>query len=139
VARAIADAIGTRATVTLDPTERHGFEYQSWIGFSFFVDGVRGEVGRGGSYSIVHSGRDGADGREEPAVGFSLYLDPIVDAGVAPLGRDRVFLPLGTEPKVAPMIHAQGHATVAALSDADDAAALGCTHVWAGGALQPIA
>jgi ATP phosphoribosyltransferase regulatory subunit len=138
-ARAIADAIGTRATVTLDPTERHGFEYQSWIGFSFFVDGVRGEVGRGGSYSIVHSGRDGADGREEPAVGFSLYLDPIVDAGVAPLGRDRVFLPLGTEPKVAPMIHAQGHATVAALSDADDAAALGCTHVWAGGALQPIA
>ena len=138
-ARAIADAIGTRATVTLDPTERHGFEYQSWIGFSFFVNGVGGEVGRGGSYSIVHSGRDGADGREEPAVGFSLYLDPIVDAGVAPLGRDRVFLPLGTEPKVAPMIHAQGHATVAALSDADDAAALGCTHVWAGGALQPIA
>ncbi|WP_454886429.1 ATP phosphoribosyltransferase regulatory subunit [Sphingomonas oryzagri] len=133
-ARAIAQAIGTRATVTLDPTERHGFEYQSWIGFSVFVDGVRGEVGRGGSYSIVHS-----DGHEEPAVGFSLYLDPIVEAGVAPLGRDRVFLPLGTEPRVAPMIHAQGHATVAALSDVDDATALGCTHVWAGGALQPIA
>jgi ATP phosphoribosyltransferase regulatory subunit len=133
-ARAIADAIGHRAALTLDPTERHGFEYQSWIGFSFFVDGVRGEVGRGGAYSIVHP-----DGREEPAVGFSLFLDPIVDAGVAPLGRDRVFLPIGTEPKVAPMIHAQGHATVAALSDADDAAELGCTHIWAGGALQPLA
>ncbi len=133
-ARAIAQAIGTRATVTLDPTERHGFEYQSWIGFSLFAGGVRGEVGRGGSYSILH-----IDGHEEPAVGFSLYLDPIVDARVAPVGRDRVFLPPGTPADVAAMIHADGHATVAALSDADDAAALGCTHIWAGGALQPIA
>jgi ATP phosphoribosyltransferase regulatory subunit len=132
--RAIADAIGHRATVTLDPTERHGFEYQSWIGFSLFAAGVRGEVGRGGSYSILHP-----DGREEPAVGFSLYLDPIVDAGVAPDGRDRVFLPLGTAADVAGLIHAQGHATVAALSDADEPRALGCTHVWAGGALQPLA
>ena len=132
--RAIADAIGGRATVTLDPTERHGFEYQSWIGFSLFADGVRGEVGRGGAYSIVHPG-----GREEPAVGFSIYLDPIVDAGVAPSGRDRVFLPIGTDAQVAPTLHAQGHATVAALSDADEPHALGCTHVWAGGALQPLA
>lgn len=132
--RAIADAIGGRAAVTLDPTERHGFEYQSWIGFSLFADGVRGEVGRGGAYSIVHPG-----GREEPAVGFSIYLDPIVDAGVAPSGRDRVFLPIGTEAQVAPTLHAQGHATVAALSDADEPQALGCTHVWAGGALQPLA
>jgi ATP phosphoribosyltransferase regulatory subunit len=132
--RAIADAVGARATVTLDPTERHGFEYQSWIGFSLFADGVRGEVGRGGAYSILH-----LDGREEPAVGFSLFLDPIVDAGVAPEGRARVFLPLGTGPEIAGMIHAQGHATVAALSEADDAAALGCAYVWAGGALQPIA
>ena len=136
--RAIADAIGTRATVTLDPTERHGFEYQSWIGFSLFADGVRGEVGRGGAYSILHLGKNGGDGHDEPAVGFSIYLDPIVDAGVAPTGRDRVFLPLGSEGQVAGTLHAQGHATVAALSDADDAAALGCTHVWAGGALQPL-
>jgi ATP phosphoribosyltransferase regulatory subunit len=137
--RAIADAIGDRAALTLDPTERHGFEYQSWIGFSLFADGVRGEVGRGGSYSIVHPPKDGDNAREEPAVGFSLYLDPIVDAGVALVGRDRVFLPIGTGAEVAPMIHTQGHATVAALSDADDAASLGCTHIWAGGALQPIA
>ncbi len=131
--RAIVAAIGARATFTLDPTERHGFEYQSWIGFSIFAAGVRGEVGRGGSYSIVHP-----DGHEEPAVGFSLYLDPIVDAGVAPEGRDRVFLPLGTDDATAERLRCDGYATVAALSDADDATALGCTHVWANDALQSI-
>ncbi len=132
--RAIAAAIDGRATVTLDPAERHGFEYQSWIGFSIFADGVRGEVGRGGSYTIVHP-----NDAEEPAVGFSLFLDPIVDAGVTSFARDRVFVPLGTDPAVAADLREQGLATIAALSDADDATALGCTHIWADGALSPLA
>src|SRR5690606_569228 len=67
-AAAIIAALGD-TPATLDPTERHGFEFQSWIGFSIFAAGVRGEVGRGGAYTIVHP-----DGREEPAVGFSLYV-----------------------------------------------------------------
>jgi ATP phosphoribosyltransferase regulatory subunit len=132
--RTIAAAIGDRATLTLDPTERHGFEYQSWIGFSIFAAGVRGEVGRGGSYSIVHT-----DDSEEPAVGFSLFLDPIVDAGMAPTGRDRVFLPLGTDGITAERLRFEGYATVAALSDTDAATALGCTHIWADDALHPVA
>jgi ATP phosphoribosyltransferase regulatory subunit len=126
--RAIAAAIDGRATVTLDPAERHGFEYQSWIGFSIFAAGVRGD-----SYTIVHP-----DGTEEPAVGFSLFLDPIVDAGVASFARDRVFVPLDTDPAVAAGLREQGLATIAALSDADDAFALGCTHRWANDALVPI-
>ncbi len=81
--------------VTLDPTERHGFEYQSWIGFSLFAEGLAGEAGRGGSYAILH-----ADGREEPAVGFSLFLDPLVDAGLMQASARRLFLPLGTPPDV---------------------------------------
>ncbi len=56
--------------VTLDPTERHGFEYQSWFGFSLFVAGSARFVGRGGCYAIAHDG-----GRSEPATGFSVYPD----------------------------------------------------------------
>ena len=60
----IAESLAAQgARVTVDPTERHGFEYQSWFGFSLFA-GER-EVGRGGSYAIV--------GSNEPAVGFSIY------------------------------------------------------------------
>jgi len=67
----IAGALeGMGVRVTLDPTERHGFEYQTWFGFSLFVDGGAGAVGRGGSYMILHP-----DGREEAATGFSVYPD----------------------------------------------------------------
>jgi ATP phosphoribosyltransferase regulatory subunit len=59
--------------VTLDPTERHGFEYQTWFGFSLFVAGAAGFLGRGGSYIIAHP-----DGHEEPATGFSVYPDSIL-------------------------------------------------------------
>jgi ATP phosphoribosyltransferase regulatory subunit len=120
---AIAASIGNRATLTLDPTERHGFEYQSWIGFSLFGRGLSGEVGRGGSYAVLHPG-----GREEAAVGFSLYIDPLVDAGLGVVERRHVFLPVGTEPAAGAALRAEGWTTIAALSEADDPAALGCTH-----------
>ncbi|MEX0341757.1 MAG: ATP phosphoribosyltransferase regulatory subunit, partial [Erythrobacter sp.] len=77
--RSIADAIGDRARVTLDPTERHGFEYQSWFGFTLYGEGARGALGRGGTYTIK--------GSEEAATGFSLYMDPLLDA-LAPATAD---------------------------------------------------
>ena len=58
--------------VTLDPTERHGFEYQTWFGFSLFVAGASNAIGRGGSYVIAHP-----DGHDESATGFSVYPDSI--------------------------------------------------------------
>jgi ATP phosphoribosyltransferase regulatory subunit len=66
---AIAKSLGgTR--VTLDPTEGHGFEYQTWFGFSLFVAGTPNAIGRGGSYVITRP-----DGHDEPATGFSVYPD----------------------------------------------------------------
>lgn len=129
---AIAAAIGDRATVTLDPTERHGFEYQSWIGFSLFGAGLAGEIGRGGSYTIVD-----ADGGEEQAVGFSLYLDPLVDAGLGQEPRKRIFIPLGSDPAITARLRAEGWTTIAGLSDGDDGRIFGCTHLL--GTTGPIA
>ncbi len=66
----IATALSLRGVrVTLDPTERHGFEYQSWFGFSLFAGGSAQPIGRGGSYIVVRS-----DGNE-PATGFSVFPD----------------------------------------------------------------
>lgn len=119
---AIAEGIGDRATLTLDPTERHGFEYQSWFGFSIFADGAREEIGRGGTYTVV------ADGREEAAVGFSLYVDPVLEAGIVSTERRRLFVPLGSDPAVVARLRGEGWVTVAALEDSDSAAAQACTH-----------
>ncbi|MBC2778699.1 ATP phosphoribosyltransferase regulatory subunit [Parasphingopyxis marina] len=129
----IAEALEGRATVTLDPTERHGFEYQSWIGFSLFGAELGGEIGRGGSYAICAEGD-----AEEPAMGFSLYLDPLVDAGLGAKDKRRLFVPLGTDPALAVSLRAEGWRTVAALTDADSAERLGCTHRLDGQTPQPL-
>lgn len=121
--RAIAKPIGWDITLTLDPTERHGFEYQSWFGFSIFASGFVGEIGRGGSYAIQRG-----DGSAEPAIGFSLYPDPLIDAGFGRKDSKRIFLPIGHDAELAQALRGEGWRTIAALSDADDGKALGCTH-----------
>jgi len=131
--REIAARVPQGVRLTLDPTERHGFEYQSWFGFQIFVDGVQGAVGRGGSYAIL------GEPEGEAAMGFSLYPDPLITAlaaGEAP--RDKLFLPLGHDTVAAARLRAEGWRTVAALGAGDDAAALGCTHHLVDGAPRAI-
>lgn len=131
--REIAAAIGDKARLTLDPSERHGFEYQSWFGFTLYADGVRALMGRGGTYRIA--GADGTEG--EVATGFSLYPDALIDLLSAnEAAEDRVFLPLGHDRETAARLRSIGWRTVAALSAADSAASLGCTHVLQGD--QPV-
>ncbi len=129
--RQIAARVEGRARLTLDPTERHGFEYQSWFGFTLYADGVRGALGRGGTYTI--------GGREEPAIGFSLYPERLIDiaSGDTP-ARDTLFLPVGHDRDTARRLRSEGWRTLAALSDSDDAATLGCTHQLVGDAVQAI-
>ncbi|HTM95242.1 MAG TPA: ATP phosphoribosyltransferase regulatory subunit, partial [Croceibacterium sp.] len=100
------------------------FDYQNWLGFSIFADGFVGEIGRGGTYDVVRP-----DGTSEPAIGFSLYVDPLVAAGFAVPERKRCFLPVGHDLERAAELRAQGWITVAALDAADEAQTLGCNHV----------
>lgn len=124
---AVAASLDGAATLTLDPTERHGFEYQSWLGFSLFVAGAAREVGRGGTYTVMHEG-----GAEEAATGFSLYADALLASAAAP-ERRRLFLPLGTPVAEAKALRAAGWVTVAALEQGDTPEAQLATHCWMGG------
>ncbi|ASR52364.1 ATP phosphoribosyltransferase regulatory subunit [Blastomonas fulva] len=123
--RQIVAALPGDVTVTLDPTERHGFEYQSWFGFSLYADGCAGVLGRGGTYAIP----DGKGG-EEVATGFSLYPDALLDMTLTGEqgAAGKLFLPLGHDQAVAARLRAIGWRTLAAITDADDAVALGCSH-----------
>lgn len=129
--RRIAASVAGRARLTLDPSEHHGFEYQSWFGFMIYADGVRGALGRGGTYRI--------GGSDEAATGFSLYPEELVEAvKAAEPRRDAVFLPLDYDRAAAAKLRAEGWRTVSALSDADDPAALGCSHELGPGGAEPI-
>lgn len=117
--RQIAARVGGKARVTLDPAERHGFQYQSWFGFTLYSEGTRGTLGRGGTY------RTGGD---EPATGFSLYIDPLVDSLGDGAAGDLLFLPVDHDPEAAARLRAIGWRTLAALDGTEDAASLGCSH-----------
>lgn len=129
---AIANKVAGRANVTLDPTERHGFEYQSWFGFTIFAKGYSAALGRGGTYFIKRS-----NGPAEAATGFSLYPDPLIE-----LAEDsavqRLFLPLGTDGSTGAKLRSEGWITVAALVEDDSAALLNCTHTWTDGLAVPV-
>ena len=130
--RRIAARVGDRARLTLDPSERHGFEYQSWFGFTVYAEGARGALGRGGTYALA--------GSDENATGFSLYMEPILEAlGGKSERREQLFLPLGHDRAAAASLREQGWRTVAALSDTDDAPTLQCSHVLGDdGSPQPV-
>lgn len=128
--RQIAARLGGAARLTLDPSERHGFEYQSWFGFTIYAEGLPGALGRGGSYSIL--GR--VAGEEEPAIGFSLYPDALIDVlARSESARDTLFLPLGHDPEQAARLRAIGWRTLAAVCENCDPVRLGCTHRLDGG------
>lgn len=134
--REIAARVGGSARLTLDPSERHGFEYQSWFGFTIYADGIPGTMGRGGTYRILGSAGDHAG---EPAAGFSLYPDPLVEVLAAERPeRKALFLPLGHDRAIAARLRAIGWTTVAALAENDDPVAFGCSHRLENGEAIPL-
>ncbi len=130
---AIARNIAGKADLTLDPTERHGFEYQNWFGFTLFAEGFVGAMGRGGSYEI-----DQLDGQSEAAVGFSLYPGPLTDSGFGVKEKSGLFLPLDHDVAAAAKLRGEGWRTIAALSEKDDAKSLGCTHILSSNGMEEL-
>ena len=122
---AIAAAVGDAARITLDPTERHGFEYQTWFGFTLYADGLRRAAGRGGTYRIA--------GSDEAATGFTLYIDRLAEAAPQPAAARMVYLPLGHDRAAAAALRADGWRTVAQLAEGEDPRALGCAYILTGG------
>jgi ATP phosphoribosyltransferase regulatory subunit len=119
--------------LTLDPTEYRGFEYHTGVSFSVFARGVRGELGRGGRYLLQD---------DEPATGFSVYLDSLRRALPSQGNGSRVFVADVEGFGVTKSLHDEGWRTVRGLSNGADALAeadrLGCTHVFLDGTVQAL-
>ena len=133
----LLSAAAPELTVTVDPVEHRGFEYQTGLSFVIFARGVRGELGRGGRYEIERR-----DGENEPAVGFTLYMDTVLRAAPAGPEAKRLFLPFGTDPALGRQLRRDGWVTLAGLDPAADAAAeakrLGCSHVLVEGEARAL-
>lgn len=133
----VADAATTldllalpNVAISLDPSDRRGFAYQTRIGFSLFAPGVREAAVRGGAY-VIRSAQ-----QPEPAVGFTLYFDRILEVVAAPPAPLRLYLPWGTTQETAARLRADGWVTVAALDAEPDprmaAQRQRCSHILDG-------
>jgi len=116
-------------TLTVDPVEHRGFEYQTGISFIIFARDVRGELGRGGRYTT-----DLPDGGRESSTGFTLYMDTVQRALPDPEQPPTLYIPAGSAPADRGRTwREQGWVTLAGLDDEVDvenaARRLGCSHV----------
>ncbi len=134
--RAVVDGLTAAepgVSITVDPVEYRGFEYQTGVSFTLFARGVRGELGRGGRY-VTAAGED--------ATGFTLFLDSLMRALPAPDRPSRVFLPHGTDPRRAAALRSDGWIAVAGLAVVESAAAAaqsaGCDHILQDGVVRPL-
>jgi len=140
-------------TLTVDPAEHRGFEYQTGISFILFARGVRGELGRGGRYVTdppvsTPAGVDAA--RPESATGFTLFMDSVQRALPAPTPARRLYLPSDCPAARGQELRAEGWITLAELDPTADPAAdptadptaearrLGCSHALIDGAIVTL-
>lgn len=115
--------------ITIDPGEYTGFEYQTGISFSIFAGSVRGELGRGGRYTV-----NAERGEGEPATGFSLYLDSLMRAVAVEDCEKKIFVPNGTKRKVLNDLQEEGYRTILGLeaveNEVSEAKRMNCGFIW---------
>lgn len=128
-------------TLTVDPVEHRGFEYQTGISFILFAPGVRGELGRGGRYSADHRGGVLA-AEPESSTGFTLFMDTVQRALPEMEPPRRLFLPAGTNQEQSVALRAEGWITLAGLDRGDDilneARRLGCRYAFVDGQIVEL-
>ncbi len=126
-----------KLTMTIDPVEHRGFEYHTGISFTVFAHGVRGELGRGGRYLAALP-----DGGQEPATGFTLYMDTVLRALPEAETQAKLYLPPDTDPARGRDLRAAGWVTLAGLDDRADpeteARRLGCSHRLNGDQIEEV-
>ncbi|MFQ5775915.1 MAG: ATP phosphoribosyltransferase regulatory subunit [Kiloniellaceae bacterium] len=140
--RRVVDLIRAGApdlTLTVDPAEHRGFEYQTGISFIFFARGVRGELGRGGRYAATP---ESAGKGPQSSTGFTLYMDSVQRALPEPEAPRRLYVPADCGDKRGGALRAQGWVTVRGLDEGAEPEAearrLGCGHALIGGRIVEL-
>lgn len=104
--RALTEALTAQkvsATLTVDMLDLSGYGYYCGIGYAIYWNSQRIEVGRGGCYETAHG---------EKAVGFTLYINELLERLPAPTALPVKVISYGTPAAEAEKIQADGFITV---------------------------
>ena len=119
--------------VTVDPADSRGFEYHTGISFALFARNSRVELGIGGRYLTAG---------DEPATGFTLSTDIVMEVAALPPLANRLYVPFGTVSKTRKQLQGSGWVTVNGLIPEKDLLAEGvrmqCSHVWLENKIQRL-
>ena len=119
--------------VTVDPADSRGFEYHTGISFALFARNSRVELGIGGRYLTAG---------DEPATGFTLSTDIVMEAAALPPLAKRLYVPFGTISKTRKQLQGSGWVTINGLIPEKDLLAEGvrmqCSHVWLENKIQRL-
>jgi ATP phosphoribosyltransferase regulatory subunit len=97
------DSLGFKdVAITIDPLENRLLDYHNGVAFTYYAQGVRGEIGRGGRYMIQ------SNGHSDHATGFTLYMDTVRQAMGPYQGRDIVCVSASEPWQVLQDLRAQG-------------------------------
>ena len=120
--------------MTIDPVENRGWEYHTGVTFTFFTQGVRGELGAGGRY-ITDDNGDGTG--QEHSTGLTLFMDTLLRAVTPHEQPKRIFMPYGTQQSAGQTLREEGWVTVYALDESTDPKAkakeLDCAYILENG------
>ena len=119
--------------VTVDPADSRGFEYHTGISFALFARNSRVELGIGGRYLTAG---------DEPATGFTLSTDIVMEVAALPPLANRLYVPFGTVSKTRKQLQGSGWVTINGLIPEKDLLAEGvrmqCSHVWLENKIQRL-
>ena len=128
--------------VTIVPVENRGFEYHTGVGFTFFAEGERGEIGSGGRYLATVEDAKSVEYKTEPATGFTLYVDTILRVLPDLTPTRRIFIPVGTHIGELRDLRQGGWVTIGEVDltndKEDEARRLNCTHILRDGKPESI-
>lgn len=103
---ALVDALAAQqvsANVSIDMLDLSGYGYYCGIGYALYWNAAGVEVGRGGCYQT---------GSGEKAVGFTLYINDLLERLPAPEAKPVKTIPYGTPAAEAETLQAEGFITV---------------------------
>lgn len=130
IQEALADLGITDVSLTFDAFETKGFEYHNGIAFTLFSRSIRGELGRGGHYTVSFGGGKQA-GLAEKAIGFTLYMDTIRPSVTLEKGGKAIAVPAAERWDVLEDLRAQGWRVVRIIDEAYIPPE--CTHIYKNG------
>jgi ATP phosphoribosyltransferase regulatory subunit len=129
IKKALGDLGFNDVNISIDPLESKGFEYHDSFGFTLFAKNVRGELGRGGRYTIHF----GESKKGESATGFTLYMDTIRKALPVPQANPCVFVSAKESWAVMKSLQEQGFIVVRGEKPSKR-----CTHIYKNGKAEKI-